>query len=269
MNKKNIECFALICCITVLLLFLFFQNKPSDSSEKIVQHQKNELQTALPTETPDTNTFQLDRDTTFYSFSQGPKAWKSKKKWSGSWCNLVLNGNKFGSFGCGFCCMANIYCTLSDYSCSPVDIYKCAKRVSSYNPSPGFGAIDWNALEETLTYCGFETSLHTKPLDYSAFQTDLKANAATIILVSSQYDDSFWKNTPGHYVTIWNYDSKKDTVFLSDSGDPTRNRKTIPLKTAYKALKLTSSSQYLSVSSYNEENNNWKWNQISEEWVTP
>lgn len=274
MKKKHIRVFIFVCCMATIFgtsLYLYFQSKKaqSSSSDAFLLHETTAIYTTAPTTVPTPTVFQTEKTDTIYSFSQGPKSWKKKKNWSGSWCNLILDGNIFGSFGCGFCCMANIYSTLSDYECSPVDIYKCAKKVSSYHPSPGIGAIDWDGLEETLNYCGFTTSLHTKTLDYSDFQNDIKQSSATILLVSSQYDDSFWKNTPGHYVTIWNYNSDKDTVFLSDSGDPKRNRKTISLKTAYDALKMISSSQYLTVTSYEEENNNWKWNQISEEWVAP
>ena len=48
-----------------------------------------------------------------------------------------------------------------------------------------------------------------------------------------------------------------------------RNRQRIKLKTVYKALKMASEYQYLMVTGYKEENNNWKWNQITENWIAP
>lgn len=204
-----------------------------------------------------------------YSFSQGPKAWKTQKAWSGSWANVSIDGNVFGNFGCGFCCMANIYSTLTPYVCSPLDIYRCAKKHAPYYPTPGIGAIDWNAMQQTLEYCGFSCALKNKTLDYEEFQKAVADSKATLILVSSSYSDRFWKNTSGHYVTLWNYNENKDTVFLTDPGDPKRNRRTIALQTAYDALKMTSLYQYMLITDYNENQNQWCWNEISEDWIAP
>ena len=46
----------------------------------------------------------------------------------------------FGNFGCGLCCMANIYCTLTEHTCSPWDMYEYARQVSGYAPSRKIGA---------------------------------------------------------------------------------------------------------------------------------
>ena len=58
-----------------------------------------------------------------YTFLQGPKSWTEGRAWSGEWSNQYVRGNYFGNFGCGLCCMANIYCTLTEYTCSPWDMY--------------------------------------------------------------------------------------------------------------------------------------------------
>ena len=52
-----------------------------------------------------------------YTFLQGPRAYREKWPWSGDWCERLVQGNSFGAFGCGLCCMANIYSTLSGYEC--------------------------------------------------------------------------------------------------------------------------------------------------------
>ena len=54
-----------------------------------------------------------------YSFLQGPKSWGEGRAWSGEWSNQYVRGNYFGNFGCGLCCMANIYSTFSGHTCSP------------------------------------------------------------------------------------------------------------------------------------------------------
>ena len=46
-----------------------------------------------------------------YTFLQGPKSWGKRLTWSGKWAETYYDGGKFGAFGCGFCCMANIYST--------------------------------------------------------------------------------------------------------------------------------------------------------------
>lgn len=204
-----------------------------------------------------------------YTFFQGPKAWKAQRTWSGSWADLTFEGNKFGSFGCGLCCMANLYCTLSDYVCSPVDMYHYATEVSSYHPSYGYGAISWPAIASTLEKCGISCTLHKSTTEYTDFVADIQNSTGTILLISSSNPNSYWTNTGGHYVTIWNYNTEDDTVFLADSGSPTNNRKTVSLEDMFYSLKTSSSFQYLTTDGYSEEENQWKHNQISEEWVAP
>ena len=89
------------------------------------------------------------------------------------------------------------------------------------------------------------------------FQQLAKDSRCLLVLISSNSDDTFWKDMPGHYVTLWLYDEKKDEVFLADSSGPSRNREWIPLQTAYDALKRNSPQQYLSVTGYDKNEDAW------------
>lgn len=201
-----------------------------------------------------------------YSFLQGPKSYEEGRPWAGSWCELLVGWNTFGGFGCGHCCMANIYSSLSPYECSPLDIYHYATQVSRYYPSEESGAIDWGDMQTTLQASGLSCDLHQKPENYEEFQDQMKHAKSAIVLVSSANDDTFWKDTGGHYVNIWLYQPDEDMVFLAEPGDPESNRTWIPLRYVYDALKTVSPYQYLSVSGYSEEENQWKWDGISDEW---
>ena len=55
-------------------------------------------------------------------------------------------------------------------------------------------------------------------------------------------------------------------VFLAEPGDPENNRTWIPLRYVYDALKTVSQYQYLTVTAYAEESNQWKWNGIDDVW---
>lgn len=259
------------CCILVLCGGVFYYINEKNNTIETQSTVKHTASTVVTTfaPTPETTLEYTLSEENIYSFFQGPKAWKARRTWSGSWANMILEGNSFGNFGCGLCCMANIYSTLSDYVCSPIDMYHCATENSSYAPSYGYGAISWPAMASTLEFCGIESQLHRKPNDYSAFQEDIAQSYAAIVLVSSQNSDVYWENTGGHYVTVWNYDEDDDTIFLTDSGSPKHNRSRIDLKIIYDSLKTSSTFQYLTANNYNEEENQWQWNQISEEWVAP
>lgn len=200
-----------------------------------------------------------------YSYLQGPKSWKERRHWSGKWGKEFHDGSSFGAFGCGFCCMANIYSTLTDYKCTPIDIYEYTKKVTAYG---GGGAISWQLMRKTMADIGFLVELGEKPT-YREFKEKMKQMQAAIVLVSSYNDDSYWKNTPGHYVTLFLYDEEKEDVFLTDSGDPEHNRSRVPLKTVYKALKTSSDFQYMSVLSYDEGKDNWKHKTTNGHWVRP
>lgn len=217
------------------------------------------LAAPLPETTP-------DPEEKIYSFFQGPKCWKEQRVWSGKWGNEYYDGGNFGAFGCGFCCMANIYSTMTEYKCTPIQIYKHTKEVTSYG---GGGAVSWTWMRQTMTDLGFQVRLGEKPATYKEFETVVAGNPATLVLVSSYYDDSYWKNTPGHYVTLFLYDEDTKTVFLTDSGDPDHNRQRVKLKTIYKALKTGSEFQYMTVVSYQEKEDHWKHKKAGGAWVRP
>ena len=105
-----------------------------------------------------------------YSFLQGPKSYGEGIPWAGAWCEEMVGYNKFGGFGCGFCCMANIYSTLTDYECSPLDIFEFAKTASRYYPTSESGAIGWKDMKKTLKAVGFECKNYRKPATYKEFQ---------------------------------------------------------------------------------------------------
>lgn len=204
-----------------------------------------------------------------YTFLQGPKSWSEGRTWSGEWSNEYVKGNYFGNFGCGLCCMANIYCTFTDYICSPWDMFEYARQVSGYSPTKKTGAIGWADMKVTLLKSGFDCTLGNKPDTYEAFQEQVRNAKSVVALVCSSNDDTFWENTGGHYVNIYLYNEETDEVFLADPGGPTRNRTWIPLRYVYDALKTASQYQYLLVNDYDEESNLWKQDGIDEAWVAP
>lgn len=204
-----------------------------------------------------------------YSFLQGPKSWSEQMVWSGQWSNEYVEGAYFGNFGCGLCCMANIYSTYSGDTCSPWDMFEYARQVSGYTPTKKTGAIGWADMKVTLRKSGFDTSLCLKPDSYEEFQKQILRSKGAVVLVCSNNDDAFWENTGGHYVNIWLYNEETDEVFLSDPGSPDRNRTWISLRLVYDALKTASRYQYLLVNDYAEENNTWKQDGIDEAWIAP
>lgn len=199
-----------------------------------------------------------ERAALVYTFLQGPRAYRERLPWSGEWCQKIVKGNSFGSFGCGLCCMANIYSTLTDFTCSPWDMYEYAVSASSYYPSRESGAIGWEDMRTVLRSLGFSCGIYVKPDTYEAFRQQMKESRTAIALVSSAYDDAFWRGTPGHYVNLWLYQEDTDMVFLAEPGDPENNRTWIPLRYVYDALKMSSSFQFLAVSSYSQEKNSWQ-----------
>ncbi|WP_304282982.1 C39 family peptidase [Roseburia hominis] len=201
-----------------------------------------------------------------YTFLQGPKSWEEGRAWSGEWSNQYVRGNYFGNFGCGLCCMANIYCTLTEHTCSPWDMYEYARQVSGYAPSRKIGAIGWADMKVTLRKSGFDCTLNTKPESYEEFQQEIAASQMAVVLVSSRDDDTYWKKTGGHYVSISLYDASSDRVFLGDPADPDGNRSWIPLRYVYDALKTVSQYQYLLVQDYAEEQNQWMHDGITDAW---
>ena len=199
-----------------------------------------------------------------YTFLQGPKAWKQRLVWSGEWGEDFYDGGSFGGFGCGLCCIANLYSTLTKYQCTPLQAYRYAKKKTDYM---GGGAIEWGYLRQTLTSLGFDCGVKKKPFFYEEFQGDIAASNGTIVLVSSNASSCLWKDTPGHYVTIFLYDKEKDKVFLADSGEPKRNRTWVSLKKVYKSLKTESTWQYLPIEDYDDEKDEWKHKNANGNWV--
>lgn len=204
-----------------------------------------------------------------YSFLQGPKSWGEGRTWSGDWSLEYVKGNYFGNFGCGLCCMANIYSTLTDYICSPWDMFEYARQVSGYSPTKKIGAIGWADMKVTLRKSGFDCALNHKPDSYEAFRDQIAGAKSAVVLVCSRDDDTYWEKTGGHYVNIYNYNEETDEVFLADPADPEHNRSNIPLRYVYDALKTASQYQYLTVNGYIEEQNQWKLDGIDEAWVSP
>lgn len=204
-----------------------------------------------------------------YTFLQGPQAWKEGYPWSGTWNSEILDGNYFSEFGCGMCCMANIYSSLSPYECSPIDMYDLAKVASDYAPYEGFGAISWVQMENTLLAAGLDCQCLVKTDTYKEFQEYVKNADSVIALISSKNDSSFWDDTDGHYITLWLYDEETDQVFLGDSGHPDYNREWISLEKVYSALRTDNIYQFMVINGYSEEDNTWKYNGITYEWKMP
>lgn len=276
--------------IILLLLFLFFlygvssifqssDQKREDGAEAspaefisrnagvFASFQKNIFDTGMISSEllADTMT-QEERAAVVYSFLQGPRAYQEGLPWSGNWCEKTVGWNTFGGFGCGLCCMANIYSTLSPYECSPWDMYEFATASSCYYPTKESGAIGWTDMRTALRAAGFACDLYRKPKTYKKFKKQMEASKSAVVLVSSAYDDAFWKDTPGHYVNIWYYREETEEVFLAEPGDPENNRTWIPLRYVYDALKTVSQYQYLAVTSYSEEDNVWKQDGIDDVW---
>lgn len=212
---------------------------------------------------------QSAEEESIYTFLQGPKSWEEGRPWSGEWSGRHVRGNYFGSFGCGLCCMANIYATHTGYVCSPWDMFEYAKRASNYYPTGESGAIGWEDMSAVLQKSGFATELRRKPDSYEAFLEEIRKAKSAVVLVSSRNDDAYWKHTGGHYVNIFLYNDKTEEAFLADPGSPDRNRSRIPVRYVYDALKTVSQYQYLLVQGYSEEDNLWKQDGIDEAWNAP
>lgn len=272
MEKRNYDkkqmAFIIVMSIAMLAAAVFLnQYYPEETKETVsnqvtaaaVEPSATPKPTPVPTATPDPTK-------KIATFLQGPKSWKSRIDWSGKWGETYYDGGSFGGFGCGLCCMANIYCSLTEYKCSPVDMYEYAKKVSGYG---GGGAIDWGYMKETLTSAGFTCRVGRKPSKYAEFQDMVKKSKACIVVVSSQDSTCYWKDTPGHYVTMFLYDEKEDKVFLTDSGDPKHNRHWVSLEKVYRSLKTANHHQYLTVTEYDKKKDQWRHEKIGGVCVLP
>lgn len=209
--------------------------------------------TPKPTPVP-TPSVAKDKTDRIASFFQGDISYQSKLTWSGNWGKKKFKKKTFGSFGCGLCCLANVYSSLTPYRCSPMDMYEYAVEETAYK---GAGAIEWWNMGTVLTKTGFTYIRGKKPKEYEDFQKMVRKSKAVIVLVSKG-KKSYWEGTAGHYVTLFLYDKKTDQVFLADSGSYKRNRHWVPLKKVYDSLKRTKDSQYLSVLSYKKKQDTWR-----------
>lgn len=265
--------FLAVSCIDMI------RNRYTEQQEEQQKPVETEVQeeeeTEEPADTEESAPLILTKEQIFleeadiYSFLQGPMAWENKTDWGGSWCNMVLADQYFGAFGCGLCDMANIYSTLTPYECSPIDMYYYAQEASGYTPVSGLGAIDWPEMQETLQSAGIQCELRTKDENYEDFQNALSEGITAIVLISSAYDTTYWKNSDGHYVNLWMYDPEDDTVFLADSGNYGYSRERISLRPVYDALLTASTWQYLLVTSVDTKGNTWQHDGIDEEWIRP
>ncbi|MCR5202665.1 MAG: hypothetical protein K6D02_06205 [Lachnospiraceae bacterium] len=224
------------------------ENRPKNSGELTEKEKRQEF------------------EKTIYTYFQGPKALEEKLPFSGEWGDLLIDGKKFGAFGCGLCCTANVYASFSNYKATPLDTYRFSKEKTAYY---GGGAIGWGDLKKSLIKSGFKCSIHNKDKRYNAFKKRIFASKCAIVLVSSYDSTEYWVNTPGHYVTIFAYDGVKDKVFLGDSGDPKHNRRWVDLKVIYNSLKTISAFQYIAVRDYDEAADQFKNQKETGKWNKP
>lgn len=230
------------------------------AEKKRPETEKTAEPTTEPTRKPVDKTLQI------YTYLQGPKSWNQGIDWSGEWGESYMDGGSFGGFGCGLCCMANIYSSLTPYQCSPVDMYRYAKKHTGYG---GGMAIDWGYIRRGLTSLGLHCHVERKQETYHEFRENIRKSKCAIVLVSSANSTVHWKNTPGHYVTIFEFQEKTDKVFLADSGDPDHNRRWIHLKKVYWSLKTASNWQYLVVSGYDKQKDHWHHKKADGTWNRP
>ncbi len=230
------------------------------AEKKRPETEKTAEPTTEPTRKPVDKTLQI------YTYLQGPKSWNRGIDWSGEWGESYMDGGSFGGFGCGLCCMANIYSSLTPYQCSPVDMYRYAKKHTGYG---GGMAIDWGYIRRGLTSLGLHCHVERKQETYHEFRENIRKSKCAIVLVSSANSTVHWKNTPGHYVTIFEFQEKTDKVFLADSGDPDHNRRWIHLKKVYRSLKTASNWQYLVVSGYDKQKDHWHHKKANGTWNRP
>lgn len=230
------------------------------AEKKRPETEKTAEPTTEPTRKPVDKTLQI------YTYLQGPKSWNQGIDWSGEWGESYMDGGSFGGFGCGLCCMANIYSSLTPYQCSPVDMYRYAKKHTGYG---GGMAIDWGYIRRGLTSLGLHCHVERKQETYHEFRENIRKSKCAIVLVSSANSTVHWKNTPGHYVTIFEFQEKTEKVFLADSGDPDHNRRWIHLKKVYRSLKTASNWQYLVISGYDKQKDHWHHKMANGTWNRP
>lgn len=256
-TKRQMAVIILLSIGMIALSVTLNRLHPPDKKQKQETVTPGAVTTAVVSEETATTkpTPTVDPTEKIATFLQGPKSWGERRVWSGEWGDSYYDGGSFGGFGCGLCCMANIYTSLTPYECSPLDMYRYAKNKSGYG---GGGAIDWGYIKETLKSAGFTCDVGRKPSSYERFQKKVKSALAMLVVVSSQDSTCYWKDTPGHYVTLFLYDEKTDRIFLADSGDPDHNRQWVSLKKIYLSLKTANNWQYLEVTKYEKSADTWR-----------
>lgn len=290
--KRNNEHIIYIMAGVALILFitsaiytmmhLYMQIDNNDTvttmSESVVTFSLGPLHenivTATPAPAPEKDSKETEKNVAtpanaeenIFTYLQGPKSWEQRLDWSGAWGKSFYDGGSFGGFGCGLCCLANVYSTASQYQCTPVDMYRFARKKTGYG---GGGAVAWDYMDTALGKLGFNTELRRKPKSYKSFKKQVAEAECSIVLISSNNSRCYWKDTPGHYVTIFLYDEESGTVFLADSGNPDHNRQRIELGKIYKSLKTESEWQYLNIGSYNRASDIWKHRKLNGRWVKP
>lgn len=267
---------AFLCIMAILMVSMYQmlqyhagKRAADEEDREAAEEQITELPIAVtetPTTTPEAEKEIGELTDHIYTYLQGPKSWKRGLDWSGEWGDSYMDGGYFGGFGCGLCCMANIYSTLTDFQCSPLDMYQYAKKHTGYC---GGMAIGWGYMRRSLTSLGFDCRVAEKPAAYREFAADMERSLSSIVLVSSADSTVYWQNTPGHYVTIFLYDPERQRVFLADSGDPEHNRHWVSLKKIYRSLKTASSWQYLVVEGYDAKKDSWRHKKTSGRWSRP
>ena len=71
-------------------------------------------------------------------------------------------------------------------------------------------AIDWGYFRRGLTSLGLHCHVERKQETYHEFRENIRKSKCAIVLVSSANSTVHWKNTPGHYVTIFEFQEKTD-----------------------------------------------------------
>ena len=187
-----------------------------------------------------------------YSFVQCPFDFYPDPRCTGDWVNITAGGQEFMYFGCGTCCLSNIWSTLTGEVITPDVMFERAKEKTDYNPDSGIGAISWRQLKQVLSESGLNVETKRKPSDYELFKKDAAEASTLLVLVCKDNDDKLWFYTNGHYVTIWEYDPETETVFVADPSGMF-NRMRVDLIDIYNALKTSSDAQYMMIRSKGTE----------------
>ncbi|MDO4938421.1 MAG: hypothetical protein Q4E54_00460 [Lachnospiraceae bacterium] len=187
-----------------------------------------------------------EREQKIYSFVQVPEEYCNDEKWTGDWVEMECGGQKFFYFGCGICCLSNVYSTFYDVPLRPDAMFEWARKYGDYHPESGRGALSWKQLRKMYEHFGCVVQTKHKPENYADFQNDVQNSETTMVLVCKYNDDKLWFYTLGHYVNLWEYNPQDDTVFVTDSSGMF-NRQRVNLEDVYSALKTSSDAQYMCI----------------------